>query len=545
MNRVYLIALAGFSLCSPVNAQTAFSTKEYIDINNIRAASLVHGDMWWDPAGQSAECEFPKGSGINLNFVGGIWMAGYDSQGQLKVSAQTYRQSGNDYWPGPLDNTGSLDYNTSAKWARIWKVNRADIDAFIALPNHTQANTPATILEWPAKGNAYAKDANGAQLNISNHMAPFVDVNFDGTYNPLDGDYPEIKGDQALWWVFSDNGPTHNNVASEPLRMEVQAMAFAFNTGTVQDNIIYYQFDVFNRSVFNYQGFSFAFFNDLDVGYFNDDYVGFDSSRRLAIGYNGNTQDGNGGPGQYGNTPPMMGMAFLQLPGDVLGTYKPLGSFMTHDNSTSNINGNPASANDFYNYMHATWRNNTHLKNPFTSQDANYIYPGAIHPGNGDWSECSMGNPYGDRRLIMASADNDLLSGQRARYALALVTTNRGANSEYTCPNAYETDILKVADTAWKVWWGLPPTGVKSIAANNPGFKVYPNPAQETVTIDMNMQNSAEQLCVYNITGKRMHLSAKIKNNKTELDVSNLPAGMYHIVYNTPDARMTGSFVKQ
>ncbi len=46
--------------------------------------------------------------------------------GQLHIAAQTYRQSGNDYWPGPLVGD-TLTYATSQSWAKIWKVDRNDI----------------------------------------------------------------------------------------------------------------------------------------------------------------------------------------------------------------------------------------------------------------------------------------------------------------------------------------------------------------------------------------------------------------------------------
>ncbi|MBK7691106.1 MAG: hypothetical protein IPJ31_08310 [Bacteroidetes bacterium] len=58
-------------------------------------------------------------------------------------------------------------------------------------------------------------------------MAPFVDVNNDNIYNALDGDYPDIEGEQALWWVFNDNGKTHNETNGLPLKIEVKALAYA------------------------------------------------------------------------------------------------------------------------------------------------------------------------------------------------------------------------------------------------------------------------------------------------------------------------------
>ncbi|MBK7691105.1 MAG: hypothetical protein IPJ31_08305 [Bacteroidetes bacterium] len=108
--------------------------------------------MFWNPDTQSPSYEFPKGSGKHSNFAAALWIAGVNTAtSQLHVSAQTYRQTGNDYWPGPLDNNGNIDTATSNKWDKIWKVNRTTIDSFIATSPHTLANTPAVIIQWPAK----------------------------------------------------------------------------------------------------------------------------------------------------------------------------------------------------------------------------------------------------------------------------------------------------------------------------------------------------------------------------------------------------------
>ncbi len=99
-------------------AQAPFNTMDSVDINNIHAAILVHGDMWWDPVAQLALCRFPPNAPTHINFAGSVWMSGYDAGNNLHVAAQTYRQTGNDYWPGPIDpGTGSLTYATSQKWA--------------------------------------------------------------------------------------------------------------------------------------------------------------------------------------------------------------------------------------------------------------------------------------------------------------------------------------------------------------------------------------------------------------------------------------------
>src|SRR5437660_1331362 len=116
MKKIILFAMISGSICA--DAQAPFPTADVIDINNISARLLVHGDMFWDPGVGSAACEFPKGSGKNINFTSALWMSGYDAAGQLHVAAQTYRQDGNDYWPGPLDAADTLTYHTSHDWAK-------------------------------------------------------------------------------------------------------------------------------------------------------------------------------------------------------------------------------------------------------------------------------------------------------------------------------------------------------------------------------------------------------------------------------------------
>ena len=41
---------------------------------------------------------------------------------------------------------------------------------------------------------------------MNRNLAPFVDQKGDGIYDPTEGDYPDIEGDQAIWWVMNDVG---------------------------------------------------------------------------------------------------------------------------------------------------------------------------------------------------------------------------------------------------------------------------------------------------------------------------------------------------
>ncbi|MFM9026470.1 MAG: hypothetical protein ACKOQ6_00540, partial [Bacteroidota bacterium] len=103
-----------------------------LDINNIRTPVLMNGDMWWDLV--NAGYEVPKGSNLHSLFSGAIWIGGKDNpaNGQLKVAAQTYRQSGEDFWPGPMDTANtSVSADVCAAYDRHWKVSKAEVKAFV------------------------------------------------------------------------------------------------------------------------------------------------------------------------------------------------------------------------------------------------------------------------------------------------------------------------------------------------------------------------------------------------------------------------------
>ncbi len=539
-----------FLLKTTGSCQAPFPTIEYVDINNIKAAQLVHGDMWWNPVQQVASCEFPKGSGKSISLASSLWISGYDAGNQLHIAAQTYRQNGNDYWPGPLDSAGTISYSASQTWAKIWKVSRTQIDSFLALSTHTTANTPAPILQWPAKGNPYATGNGGTALTITNDLAPFVDVDHDGIYNPLHGDFPAMKGDQTLWWLFNDNGPSHGETHGQPLKIEVHGMAYAYSRGAMADNMIFYEYNVINKSGTNYNDFRVGQFADMDLGFYGDDYVGFDSTHRMGIIYNGDTVDGSGQTNAYGDMIPTAALTMLTLPGDASGSFVPAGSFIDYHNDFTST-GNPSSAPEYNNYLRAMWRDSTHLKNDFTGHNnPSYAYgpsyPDCNYEFTGDpadtakWSECACGNMPSDRRFVIASNDFTLAAGSSQKVALALITTNQMLDNG--CSNTNFNTIKQYADSAWYIYQHpYPPAGVPNVQPSY-SLHIYPNPAHDKLFIDNMPAGTA--IIVYNMLGQVMRVPIS-NGGKVEMDISVLPSGIYNIAYSKDDMRGNARFVKE
>jgi hypothetical protein len=530
--RLFIAPLFFSNLCS---GQTAFKTIDTLKINKISAAVSVHGDLWRD-TGNSNFSRFPYADTVSVAYRGNLWFAGFDTAGTLHVAAQAFRQTGIDYWPGPLDASDTLTYTNSQKWARIWKVDYNDINTFLAITTHTVSNTPKAILEWPAKGNINAKGAGGASLSITNDMAPFVDVDHDGSYNPLNGDYPLLKGDQMLWWVFSDNGPTHSETNGKALKIEIHAMAYAYDRSGILENIQYYEYHIINKGA-DYHNFRIGLFADLDNGSAYNDYIGYDSARRMGYNYNATSPDTVrnywGRLYGYGYSSPIVGTSVIEMPGDS-SLPLPAGSFMYYNNDFT-INGNPVTDTDYYRYLNATWRNGVHLKNDFkgrgihsdgidsTAPVCNYVFTGDPKDTN-QWSECNCNNiPY-DRRYIIATTDYNFRSGQEYVFAFALVVTD--TSSSNFCPLSLDS-LKSITDSSWYYYRSplmLHPAAVNELNHIAGNIKIYPNPANANFTLNLTQKEGT--YCLYNLMGQKM-LGGNLKKGNNIINVEALPVGMY------------------
>ena len=413
-----------------------------LDINNVRARLMTGGDMWWDIGKALAAYEIPKGGGSSSLFAGSCWIGGLDAQKQLKVAAQTYRQDGNDYWPGPLDVvTANIDQATCSDWDRFWKVNRVTINAFRELQK-TGGLTAGlssdyqSILEWPAYGNTATKGTSGNELGVINlgnkqQYAPFVDGDNDGVYNPLLGfDYPDINGDQYIWWVFNDKGNTKGQTQTAGIGIEIQASAFGYSTKDALNDATFYNYHVTNRGSLSLDSTYITTWSDADLGYYLDDYIGCDTFRSLGILYNGKSYDGPANyPGAYGATVPMIGVDFFKGPkkrikdpisGKFIDTTLGMAVFDYYNNDFSAI-GNPSNGQQIYNYMTGSLRFGQRFSNDFqgagipsvgygTGPISNFVFFGDPDITT-SWSECSCQNPPGDRRFIHSSGPFTLEPG--------------------------------------------------------------------------------------------------------------------------------------
>ncbi len=418
------------------------------------------------------------------------------------------------------------------RWQYVWKLNRSQIDQFKAdfLANQVDFTQYPQVQNWPAHGN----EALGEDRNL----APFVDVNQDGLYRPaIDGDYPCIVGDQALWWVMNDAGP-HEESNGRPLGMQVEAMAYAFDCSQTvcPDTSLEYttmlHLEITNHSDTAYHDMYVGSFHDTDLGSYADDFIGSDSSLSLAFVYNGDNDDSPG----YGINPPAWGVSVL--PNGQLGSMAGMMRFVA---GLPTYNSQPLVGLDHYNYLRSRFLDSLHLVNngldgyPGTAPgpQTNFLFPstdgfcgGAIT----GWNEITANNAPYDRNMIESTGPFSLQPGESIQWDIALIYARDSSNLLSVCR-------LKSATAAIQNWWqNQLDRGCFStvVAREEPqitqAFQVYPNPSGDgRVTLDLGQALLADgQLEVMDMQGRRLQVRALPAGaQRYQVQLQDLPAGMY------------------
>ena len=303
---VRIISLFVLIICIKQSVFSQYSTQTYMDVNNIRALIDNTGNHFSNAS--KAQYVVPKEGAASTLFANSLWVGGKDIAGNLKLAAVCYRQKGVDFWPGPLSTrTASTDLTTVNEWNRFFVVSKQDL-LYFANPNRDPSDIPTSILEWPAHGDTSKRQAL--------YLAPFHDIDGDGIYNPYKGDYPMIKGDIAIFFIFNDNYASHTESGGAPIGLEVHAMVYAFAApdDDVLDNTIFMNYKLYNRSSFTLLDTYVGLWTDFDIGYAADDYIGCDVGRSTYFGYNGTAVDGTGLNTHYGNNPPLQAVTILGGP---------------------------------------------------------------------------------------------------------------------------------------------------------------------------------------------------------------------------------------
>ena len=498
-----------------------------IDINNIEAGVTSSSDLFWDFS--NPKFEVPKGSGLQALFAGGIWIGGMDAGGQVHMAAQTYRQTGNDYWPGPIDTAIGIAANWNL-WDRSWKINKSEVLAHIQNYSNIGYIVPQNIAEWP-----------GYDAGLGRVLAPFADYNGNGIYDPENGDYPYILGDQSVYSIFNELG-THTQTSCSSMGVEVHRTMYGFDapSNTALNNTIFSRYEVKNFSTETYTDVYISIWTDFDLGNANDDFVGTDINLNMVYCYNGDSLDETSAG--YGINPPAIGVYFLN---------DTLANSVAYDNVNILANGNPSTCNDFLNYGKGIWLDNQPITyggdgrnpgNPVTT----YMYPGTTNPtyfpAFGEWSEVSEGNMPGDRRMLGSIGPFTFAPGDYKSFDVGY-TWARAASGG---PLASITELQNAVNSLRILYNNGSLTSAADIQSNfEKSISVYPNPASEAITIQNSDTDKQYGIKIEDTVGRIVYQKDKVNDAKHLIDVKDFSKGLYIItVYKNEKSYNTKLILK-
>jgi len=521
-----LIAGLAIALLSP--AQGVGQSYAELDINNVRAGMTSEGVLFND--GTNPAFEVPAGSGLHSFYNTTSVLSGIDINGQLVQTQSGFYET---YAPGPV----SMNPANNANYYGVFKVNRAEIDAHIANYGTPGYVLPLSIQNWPAHGNV----AEGE----SRELAPYYDYDGDDNYVPYNGDYPLIKGDQAIFSI------THYSMG-QGVGIEMHTMLYAYACSSDGlDQAVFADIKYYNRSTTNIYDTYVGHLTDMDIGDADFDYVQtevelgsfytFDVSNN-ATGYSlpsaqsitvlaGPFQDADGADNAngIGFGESLNGWGY----GDGTPDNERLGlTYSIHPSS-----GSTGNAIGVFNSLRGVMPNGSPYTVGSPPVPYRYAYPGTSDPqawgtnGSGpyQWDELGVGNVSGDRVGVTSSGPFFFAPDQMVQLEEVFIFES---NNQIT--STLPTTISNIRNS---VASGITPCGnpiVLGIATSDivggslEEVSLYPNPASEAVTLELPNTIGAVDVRIINALGQEVLFISQVASRQ-QLDVQQLNSGVYFV----------------
>lgn len=519
----FVLLLTGFPLFAQV------SSSEVLDGNKHHIPIASSGNLAFN--GDSSYSEVPYGDSTRALFAGQLWIGGlvdsvaHTAVGRFRQAFGSSLEGGIDWWPGPVMNSES-DYDAEASaYDRVWKLTRENIIYHVLHYTEIGYQPIDAIANWP--GNGDTSKGQAAQL------APFADRDNDGIYEPLDGDYPLIRGDQAIFFMMNahriNTSGGFNKLSVPAMKVEVHGMAYVFDCPDdyTVDHTIFLHYDIYNRGDDTYEETWAGVWLDWDLGNAQDDFIASDVMRNAYYVYNGDAFDEDTFNGKgYGSDLGIFGCTLLRgLKTDedaedndwgigagfddniVDNEHFGLESFMLHQGANG-PHGDPIIAQDYYYYLSARFKDGSPLnyggigydpsnqcpfpvRHLYGSNDPLFysshgVDPDTVGCADSVWSETSAGNSPADRRGIGSSGPVTFEPGGQLELDAALVFSR---SSQDTIGQDHITAFENAVDHVRDIYeagafdcGSFEPVSVE----DRPGvstIKIFPNPTDQALTI--------------------------------------------------------------
>lgn len=506
---------------------------EMLDINEVSCRINAYGLQFWDGNfNMNLNYEVPAGSGVSSIFNQTLWIGGIDETGDLCLSAERYRMGtgyGPDFYSGPVMDSSAYGNDQDIQWHKVWKLSAADIR------NHRQHwqdlnyEPIREIMEWPGNGDT--------TLGQAANLAPFYDFDRNGKYDPYQGDFPLIKGDQAIFTITNDDRGPHLETGGKKLGIEIQTLYYAYenNDDSALKYTTFADQHIINRSNYSFHDVYVGHFLDFDLGYPYDDFLHCDTILQSAICYNGVAVDGPGSGAVYGEHPPAQSFTCLN--------YQMDGFVYFFNFGVPQSMQDPYNDFQYYRYLQGLWRDSTHFTyggNGYGGeQPVHHVFTGDPVTGTG-WTEQDSPIGPGDRRGLISSGPMNLNPGDTIHREFALVYAR-----DFQGNNLSSGDLLKYRIQQIHSFY-QESLRVNEIIRNSPQLKTYPNPCNTELFVDMSTSRLAESLIItiYDISGKEVLQDIFTTGKISKINVTNLKHGLYLLKAVNKEGTSSIHFIK-
>ncbi len=469
---------------------------------------------------------------VGTMFSHALWYGGM-TENEVYVGFSDFQNTQGESTFGPYSSYYDTDY--FARYFRTWAISRNQVEYH---QNHwfdPNYELPEVIANWPGNGRV--------EYDESAHLAPFVDVNQNGWYEPLSGDYPLIYGDQCIMVISSDSRTLNEDQSAG---METVSLYFLVESEGPSERTMHVKNFITNKSENDYETFSIGVWADFDIGLSINDYVGSSPENDFFYGYNGEETDGPITISEvYGDNPPAQAVVFPN---------RELFSFMYFNNSGSAINGAATLPIHFYNYLNSTWKNGQPLlyggdgANNANNPDSivQFMYPHlATSTDPSDWNEITAGNPPADRRGVGAVAPFPLASGEQ--FCLDYLFTHAFGNEDSPFDeviqlyNDVPVAIANYQDLNVACAWEQFPLTLNEEQADIQ-FLLYPNPTTGYVAV-AGLGEGEYQADVYAVSGQIV-LTKVLGGRTNRIETDRLASGVYLVQISKEEVLSTLKLIK-
>lgn len=513
-----------------------------------------------------------RGDGASMLYRSSLWISGtsFGTDTISHLSAQEYRQNRINFYAGPL----SSDSLAGQYWNRTWTVTSGMIDS---VKNGLYTTLPESVLNWPVSGRS--------QYSESQTLAPYVDVNNNGLYEPQSGDYPVIKGDICTIAIFNDWNP-RGFFQYWAFEMEGIVWYYMLEGTDIEKRTVFTEYEIWNRSQNSYVDSWISIWGDLDVGAAAANLSGTDIARHTVYAYpyasfaggqtfqdktpwgaitilNGPYADlgdgvDNDWDGCIDGVSDGMGNCIQESAANGVYESTTMMHSMAYQNSTQGHNSVPQLDNHYRNYQLGRWPdgNSFLVENPsgFLSTNngdgynpgvamglSHYIFPGNSYVPDPSFASIPIHDinffesplEAHDKRVVGSAGPFTWDPGEKINFAYATVWGTVDTANFSDIIDSLGADIDKLTQAYQTIGnEEFEPRDIEFIVGQSSDYLHIQNPLQESYNLE-----------IIDLYGRVLITGNVSANSETQINTTALVPGVY--ILRTPDSSYAIKWIKR